>query len=80
LIYPAVRIYTAFFNSITQAVKYVCTQIFSLRLMSGYIKIMISSRWVVSRYPYHILLVGVKKYGYFLDFYLIKNGILELLR
>ncbi len=54
--------------------------IFSLSLMSGYIKIMVSSRWVVSRYPYHILLVGVKKYGYFLDFYLVENGIWELLR
>ncbi len=53
---------------------------FSLRLMSGYIKIMVCSGWVVSRYPHHILLVGVKKYGYFLDFYLVKNDILELLR
>jgi len=48
--------------------------------MSECTKIMVSSRWVVSRYPYHILAVGVKKYGYFLDFYLVKNGILELLR
>ncbi len=54
--------------------------IFSLSLMSGYIKIMVSSRWVVSRYPYHILLVGVKKYGYFLDFYLVENGILGIIK